>query len=436
VTPRALTIWAFAVGIALFIAGVWMHELILVGLGVNVALLLVLAIDALVTLRPSRIQVEREAPTVLSVGTVNPVILRVLNEGRRPIEVEIHDESPEPAEVEGLPIVMRLDPEKPSAYRYRLTPQQRGQNGFGAIHLRYVSRFGFWTLVDRREADLAVRIFPDFREAARLELLATWNRLEEAGLKLWKLRGQGGEFERLREYRREDEMRFVDWRATAKHQRLISREFTVERNQSVVGLLACGRSMANEVDGLSHLDLGLNAAITLSYVALGQGDNVSVLAFSNELERFIGPLRGRASIRSIIRETYDLSPSESVSDYRVAAERIERRHRKRALVILVTHTLDDEHLEEIGRALVRRRSSHVFLCVLLRDEGLTRLAEKVPESAVEAFHVGAASELIGAQERKIEELRERGALVLEVFPSDLNTDLINQYLELKSRHLL
>ena len=275
-TPRALTIWAFAVGIALFIAGVWMHELILVGLGVNVALLLVLAIDALVTLRPSRIQVEREAPTVLSVGTVNPVILRVLNEGRRPIEVEIHDESPEPAEVEGLPIVMRLDPEKPSAYRYRLTPQQRGQNGFGAIHLRYVSRFGFWTLVDRREADLAVRIFPDFREAARLELLATWNRLEEAGLKLWKLRGQGGEFERLREYRREDEMRFVDWRATAKHQRLISREFTVERNQSVVVLLDCGRSMANEVDGLSHLDLGLNAAITLSYVALGQGDNVSV----------------------------------------------------------------------------------------------------------------------------------------------------------------
>ena len=117
-----------------------------------------------------------------------------------------------------------------------------------------------------------VRIYPDIKAVTRFELLARKNRLAEEGLKLWRLRGAGGEFERLREYRREDELRKVDWKATAKYDKLISRDYIVERNQNVLFMLDCGRSMVNEAGGISHLDRGLNAAIMLGYIALSQGD--------------------------------------------------------------------------------------------------------------------------------------------------------------------
>src|SRR5262249_1478096 len=150
-----------------------------------------------------------------------------------------------------------------------------------------------------------------------IELLARRNRAAESGLKLSRLRGRGSEFDRLREYRREDEFRHIDWKATARQQTLVSREYVVERNQNILIVIDAGRSMCNELEGITHLDRALNAAIVLSYVALRQGDNVGILAFSNQVERWVRPVRGTGGIQTIIRHTYDLAPRYEASDYRL-----------------------------------------------------------------------------------------------------------------------
>ena len=268
------------------------------------------------------------------------------------------------------------------------------------------------------------------------DLDARRNRLSELGLKLWRLKGKEGEFERLREYRREDEMRHIDWSATAKYRKLISREYTTERNQNVVILLDCGRSMRNETGGISHLDRGLNASIILSYIALGQGDNVSLVAFSNRIERYVGPVRGKAAVQSLIQKTYDLEPRHEASDYGRACEDLLRRQRKRALVLLVTYALDDQHLDAIGRYLRSLLSSHLFLCVLLKDLPLLELATAVPHSAADAYRVAAAAEMLAAQERRLTSLRASGIHAVEVVPNELAAEVINQYLDVKARHLL
>jgi uncharacterized protein (DUF58 family) len=256
------------------------------------------------------------------------------------------------------------------------------------------------------------------------------------GLKLWRLRGKEGEFERLREYRRDDELRHIDWRATSKHQKLISREFTTERNQNIVILLDCGRSMLNETEGISHLDRGLNAAIILGYIALGQGDNVSLTAFSNRIERYVGPVRGKSAIQSLIQKTYDLEPRHEASDYGLVCEDLLRRQKKRALVLLITYALDDQHLDAIGRYLRTVISSHLFLCVLVKDLPLVGLAQRVPQTNVEAYQVAAATEMLGAQERRLSALRASGIHATEVIPNELAAEVINQYLDVKARHLL
>lgn len=427
--------WFAALGV-LLVAGVWFPRLSLAGLVANGVLALVAITDLYRMVRPEQIEILRETSDVLSVGAANPVVLRVLSRAPRPITIEITDEPPVPSRSEGLPFEATLTPQREVEATYHLYPQKRGPNQFRNVYFRYRSPLGLWSQNVQRQLVDDVRIYPDIRTVRRFDLLAKRNRLSEMGLKLWRLRGKEGEFERLREYRREDEMRHIDWSATAKHQKLISREYTTERNQNIVILLDCGRSMLNETDGISHLDRGLNAAIILSYIALGQGDNVSLVAFSNRLERYVGPVRGKTAIRSLIQKTYDLEARHEASDYGLACEDLLRRQKKRALVLLITYALDDQHLDAIGRYLRSLISSHLFLCVLLKDLPLVGLAERVPETDVEAYQVAAAAEMLAAQERRLSVLRARGIHATEVVPNELAAEVINHYLDVKARHLL
>jgi uncharacterized protein (DUF58 family) len=304
------------------------------------------------------------------------------------------------------------------------------------LYLRYPSRLGLWTLQETRPLETEVKIYPDIQAVHRFELLARRNRLSEEGLKLWRLRGRGGEFERLREYRREDEPRHVDWKATAKYERLISREYTVERNQNVLFLLDCGRSMVNESEGVSHLDRGLNSAITLAYIALSQGDNVSFMAFSHRIERAIGPVRGKLAVQKIIRTAYDLEPRYEASDYSLVIEEVLRRQRRRALVVLVTHALDEQHLLALSEYVRPVTGRHVLLVALLQDVALSGLAARLPGTDLDAFRAAAAGEILAAQARLVRQLRDWGVLVVETTPGELSAVVINQYLDVKARHLL
>jgi uncharacterized protein (DUF58 family) len=436
VIPSKRLVALYALGGALFVLAIWLPPLAPAALVFNVVATLWALADYRRTPPPASIEISRAVSEVLSLGTSNLVTMRLFSRAARRVRVEVMDEPPEPGRAEGLPFQADLVPQREVEASYHLVPGRRGPHRFSFVHFRYESPHRLWTRTVRRPLVDDVRIYPDIRTVRRFDLLARRNRLSEMGLKLWRLRGREGEFERLREYRREDEMRHIDWRATAKHRKLISREYTTERNQNLVILLDCGRSMLNETEGISHLDRGLNAAIILSYIALGQGDNVALVAFSNRVERYAGPVRGKRAVQTLIRQTYDLEPRLEASDYALACEDLLKRQKKRALVLLITYALDEQHLQIIGRYLKSLTSSHLFLCVLLRDLPLLALAERVPGTDLEAYQMAAASEMLQAQERRLSGLRASGIHATEVVPNELAASIINQYLDVKARHLL
>jgi uncharacterized protein (DUF58 family) len=436
VIPGKRLVALYALGSALFVLGMWFAPFSPAGLVFNVVATIWALADYRRTPRPESIQISRVVSEVLSVGAANLVTMCLVSRAARAVRVEVRDEPPEPCRAEGLPFEADLVPRREVEASYHLFPGRRGPHRFSFVHLRYASPHRLWTRTVSRPLVDEVRIYPDIRTVKRFDLLARRNRLSEMGLKLWRLRGREGEFERLREYRREDEMRHIDWRATAKHRKLISREYTTERNQNLAILLDCGRSMLNETEGISHLDRGLNAAIILSYIALGQGDNVALVAFSNRIERYAGPVRGKRAVQTLIRQTYDLEPRLEASDYALACEDLLKRQKKRALVLLITYALDERHLEILGRYLKGLTSSHLFLCVLLRDLPLLALAERVPRTDLEAYQVASASEMLQAQERRLSALRASGIHATEVVPNELAASIINQYLDVKARHLL
>src|SRR5262245_40723894 len=273
------------------------------GLGIvlNFLILAAAAFDFLASPSLRRVDVSREMSDVMSVGASNAVRVWFTNRNPGPLTVEFTDEPPLPCATQGLPSSVTLAPLKARYRVYHAQPHHRGPNRFGDIYLRCRSRFGLWTFFDQRPLEKPVRIYPDIQAVHGIELLARRNRMAETGVKLSRLRGRGNEFDRLRDYRREDEFRHIDWKATARHQMLISREYVVEKNQNILIVLDCGRSMCNELGGITHLDRALNAAIVLAYIALRQGDNVGFLAFSNRPERWVRPVRGAGAIQTIIR---------------------------------------------------------------------------------------------------------------------------------------
>jgi uncharacterized protein (DUF58 family) len=408
----------------------------LVGIVLNFAILFASCADLIASPRLGRIELHRESAEVMSVGARNAVKIWMTNRNARPLTVEFHDEPPLPCTTDGLPFEIALNPHRPTYRVYHVIPHHRGQNEFGDVYLRVRSRWGLWVLCDQRPMRSAVRIYPDIQAVHGMELLARKNRIAETGVKLSRLRGRGNEFERLRDYVREDEYRHIDWKATARHQRVISREYVVERNQNVLFLLDCGRSMCNAVDGISHLDRGLNAAIALSYVALRQGDNVGFLACSNKVERWVRPMRGAGAIQTLIRSTYDLQSTFDASDYGLMVQELRRRFRKRSLVILLTHALDELHLQSISQHVRQLRSPHLVLGAFLRNVPLLNRLNDVPRTDVEAFQIAAAAEIVSQQTHQIAELQRSGLLVLETPPDQLSAHLINQYLDIKARHLL
>lgn len=393
-------------------------------------------VDLIISPAVSRVEARRDAGEVMSVGARNAVRVRLLNGNARPIDVLVHDEPPQPCALFDLPAAVELNPGRTRYFTYHVEPHLRGRNRFGRLFLRANTRLGLWTLQDERYIDQPVQIYPDIQAVHGVELLARKNRLAEAGVKLSRLRGRGSEFDRLREYRRADEYRAIDWKATARHQDLIAREYVVERNQNILFLLDCGRSMCNAVDGVTHFDRSLNAAILLSYVALRQGDTVGILAFSNQIERWVPPVRGITATQKLIRHTYDLQPKYEASDYSLMVEEIRRRYRKRSLVVLVTHALDEVHLEVVGRHMREIRNPHLVLGAFVRNVPLHDRLNQVPATDLEAFQIAAAADMVATQTLQIAKLEQTGLLIVDALPDKLATNLISRYLDVKARHLL
>lgn len=405
-----------------------------------------LALDAFVVLialgdawfsRSGTVTVERRAATVFSVGRANPVTLELRSSIARRVTVELVDDLFDGAETAELPFRVELGPHARTEARYHVTPAVRGSHTLGAHHLRFPSRLGLWTRQLRIDARHELRVYPDVEAVRAYELLAKTDRL--AGLRSSNKRGGETEFERLREYRQGDEYRSIDWRASARTRKLVAREYQLESNQSVVFALDAGRMMTAELDGLSSFDHALNATLMLTHVASRAGDHVGLVAFSDELLGFVPPGGGPRAARKIVQASYALLPSLVESDFDELGRTVGVRLRKRSLIVLFTSVVDEVAASSLLRLVKGLTTRHLPLVVMMRDLGLEGLAlgsASATDATAGLYERAAAAELLVERDRLLRELRQRGALVLDVAPGELSPQLVRRYLDLKARHLL
>ena len=332
----------------------------------DLAVLLAAAVDLAVTPRASLLRATRIAPDRMAVLHEQRVTVRVENLSRARLYVRARDAVPaglgDEADLGGP-----VEPGGEARWDYAIKPLARGRFEWGTIHLRYRSLLGFWELGQRQPVAGVARVYPNLDLLERYHLLARSNRLSALGIRRVRLRGGSMEFESLREYATGDDVRQLDWKATARRARLIVRNQEAERNQTVLLLLDCGRLMNATEDGVSKLDHAVNAALLLAHVALARGDRVGLCTFSGKVHAWLTPRGNQAQNRLIGETLYDLRGDYAESDHARCLKFVAARHSKRSLLVVLTDFVDGTTAADMVAHLQLAARRHVVLFAALKD---------------------------------------------------------------------
>lgn len=421
---------ALLVALALLGAACAADVLPLAALGIGAIVVALVALVDVARLRALPTPaVERDLPAIVPVGVERAVELRLRNASPRGLRIDVHDQHPGDWPTLGLPRRVALPGGRTLGLRYHVTPTARGLFAFDGCDLGLWSPLRLWRQRRRLALRQPLRVYPNFAPLARLALVGSEQASRTIGAHLRRRRGEGTEFQQLRDYRLGDAMRQIDWKASQRMRRLISREYQDERNQQVLLLLDTGRRMLARDGALAHFDLALNAALMVAYIALRQGDAVGLLASGGDA-RYVAPRRGIGTIDTLLDALFDLEARPVATDYLEAATLLAARQRRRCLVLLVTNARDED-VEDLAAAAQLLRKRHLVCIASLREDVLDRTLREPVHGFDDALAVAATAQYLEQRARAHRMLRASGADLLDVTCAELPGALVGHYLAMK-----
>ena len=433
-----------------------LRYLLLVGLGLPVALLPIFVgtalwplwvgyvgfllltggVDALRVLRPSGMHIHPEVPPTLYVGDDGVATIDLESRPpRRGLEVEWI------ADLEGEvldqpPATLPLDDEGRARALLRIRPLRRGRIRVARVGLRWR---GPWGLVSRRlghDVGATIDVVPNVRRAQQVALELLRRRDTGMGHKVVRHVGEGSEFEALREYVPGLDPRAMNWKASARHRKLINQEYRAERNHQVVVAVDTGHLMREPVGGIPKLDHALTSSLVLSYAALRTGDRVGTYAFDARPRLFVEPQGGVRSFERILRATAGLEYSSAETNFTLGLTELSTRLKRRSFVVLLTDFVDTVTAELMIENLGRLARRHLVTFVALRDPGLDDRVRARPDTMAALYGSIVADEFVRERELVLQRLRRLGVFCIDAGPDEVSMPLVNRYLDAKRRELV
>ena len=399
-------------------------------------LILVLVDLIFVVLWNSPPEAERTVADRISNGESTRIRLKVYNPGWFTIQVEVIDELPDQFQLRNFTLHTRLKPDQEKQLFYSVRPVERGVYQWHDVILYSVSQLG---LIQRRhivEARQQVDVYPSFVHLRKYSLQAKTAALLEPGTRQLRKIGHSMEFEQIKEYVRGDDVRTINWKATARRASLMVNQYTDERSQQVYLIVDQGRLMKMPFDGLSLLDHAINAALVLAHVGLQRQDRVGLITFSKGLDTLLPADRKAIQMEHISQALFKQETNFQEPDFERLHAQIRARIRQRSLLVLFTNF---ESMTGLKRQLpyLRALARHHLLLVVFFEN--TELAEKANQPApnLEGVYIKTIAEKLMHEKRLIvRELMTHGILSLLTPPAQLTPTVINKYLELKARQAI
>ena len=370
-------------------------------------------------------------------GGETEVSIHIQNASNRSLSLIVKDEYPPQMSLNGLREgEMRVDAQSSAALVYGVKPPRRGRFEFGQTVLRFRSRLRLiWCQVNVVEP-VTVKVYPNMRRAREAELKALGARSVVSSHRKTSWRGEGREFESMRDYVRGDELRHISWTATARRGKLTTRQYQIERDQTILIAIDAGRLMTARIEQETKLDSAVHATLALFSAAARAGDNAGLLVFGRRIKSYLPPGRGRDHIEAALEALYAVEPEMIEPSYPHAFEFIAANSKRRALVVLLTDLVDEEGSKELLTSLHILRPRHLPLVVTIADRDLKAVVRQTPSSVRDVFTQSVAEEIIHHREAALRLVESLGGLALDVTAAALAPALLETYLRVKERGLL
>jgi uncharacterized protein (DUF58 family) len=383
--------------------------------------------------RSRRVQVSRVIPQRLSIGRDNLVTLSVRS-GNSPAHLQIRDGYPLEMQVSRTVLRIVLAANSTADLTYVVHPTHRGEFTWGDIQIR---QLGAWKLAWQDwkiSQSQVIAVYPDLIGLRALSVQLT---LPSSGaLRQARQSGMGTEFAELREYTSGDDTRLIDWKATARRHHPLIRVLEPEREQTLIILLDRGRLMTAQVQGLSRFDWGLNATLALALAGLNRGDRVGVAVFDRQIHTWLPPERGQHHLSKLMERLTQIQPVLLESDYLGTVTTLLNQQTRRALIVLITDLVDPIASAELLAALRRLAPRYLPFCVTLRDPEVDRQAHTVTQDISMTYTRAVALDLLTQRQTAFALLKQQGALVLDAPADQISEQLVDRYLQIKSKGLL
>ena len=395
-----------------------------------------MGLDILLLYLSKGIEASRKTPEKLSNGDLNPIQITIKNGYTFPISIKIIDEIPFQFQVRDFKIVKTIPASAKKELGYDLRPTERGEYYFGNLNI-YVS--SPLKLISRRftfDKDQMVPTYPSYIQLKKYDLLAFSNNLYQYGIKKIRRIGHTMEFEQIKEYVQGDDLRTINWKATAKKNSLMVNQFQDEKSQSVYMAIDKGRVMQMPFDGLSLLDYAINSTLVLSNVILKKQDKAGIFAFSKKVENRVFAERRSSQMQKILETLYNIKTDFFESDYSRFYVDIKKNINQRSLFILYTNF---ETMDGLNRQLPYLKGiakSHLLVVVFFSNTELNAIINKKTDTVQEIYDKVIAEKFMFEKRLIANELKKYGIHSVLTQPENLTLDAINKYLEIKARGIL
>lgn len=429
-TRRAILLAALGLGVALLPILVsdrlWSFWPVYLG-----GMALALGIDALAAPRKRDVSCSLDLPSTLYIGEEDEARLTVKIPSRRRVSVTVAVDLSD--RLEPQPLLRGRASREGAELRVRLVPTRRGRVTVERAWVRYAGPLGLMSQVVREDLKRQAAVVPNIRPVKAAALRFLTDREFRAGLKIERYTGDGTEFESLKEHVLGDDHRSIDWKSSARHRKLVNRQFRAERNHQVILAIDTGHLMCEPLAGIPKVDHAVNAALLLAYVSLRAGDRVGLATFDARLGGFVDPKGGVRGFNILSQMASQVDYSDRETNYTLGLTSISQRLSRRSLIVVLTDFVDTISAELMVENLDRLSRRHVVIFVALQDPGLEAVAAGDPASVLNLNRAVVAGGLLRDREVVLRRLRRLGIYPIDAAPSQVTTRLINTYLDIKRR---
>ena len=379
---------------------------------------------------------ERSGPAKLSNGDPNPLSIHLKSKYSFVTYLEIIDELPVQFQKRDFLHQLQLPPKSETEYLYSVRPVERGEYYFGNLNV-YVS--SALRLVRRRyrfENNQMMPVYPSLIQMQKYDFLAISNKLTAQGLKRIRRIGHTQEFEQIKEYTKGDDVRTINWKATAKKNDLMVNQYQDEKSQPIYCLIDTGRVMKMPFEGLTLLDYAINTSLAFSNVALKKADKTGMLAFSKNINAFVPAAQKITHLNQILEKLYSIQTDFRDSNYAMLYAQVKRKINHRSLLLLFTNF---EHISGLKRQLPYLRGlakQHLLVVIFFENTEIEELVNQPAGSIQEIYHKTIAEKFQHEKQLMRKEMIKNGIQVVLTKPEELTINTINKYLEIKARGLL